>query len=57
MMSMVVGTFVDKKHRPTMEEIFLSIGAKKELWENLERFIGENYRTKRDLAFYGKNYG
>jgi hypothetical protein len=40
-----------------MEEILVSIGPKKELWENLERFIGENYRTKRDLAFYGKNYG
>lgn len=57
MMSMVVGTFVDKQHRPTMEEILTSIGPKKELWENLERFIEQNYRTKRDFAFYGKNYG
>jgi len=57
MMSMAVGTFVDKQHRPTKEEISSSIGPKKELWENLERFIGENYRTKRDFAFYGKNYG
>jgi hypothetical protein len=52
-----VGTFVDKHHQPTTREIFASIGSKKELWNNLERFVEENYRTKRDFAFYGRNYG
>jgi hypothetical protein len=52
-----VGTFVDKLHQPTTREIFASIGSKKELWKNLERFVEENYRTKRDFAFYGRNYG
>ena len=54
---MAVGTFVDKRRRPTMEEVFSSIGPKKELWADLKRFVGEKYRTKRDFAFYGKNYG
>ena len=40
-----------------MREISHSIGPKKELWDSLERFVAENYRTKRDFAFYGKNYG
>lgn len=57
MMSMAVGAFVDKQHRPAIEEILASIGPKKELWESLERFIEQNYRTKRDFAFYGRNYG
>jgi len=54
---MAVGSFVEKQHQPTMRQVFASIGPKKALWENLERFVAENYRTKRDLAFYGKNYG
>jgi hypothetical protein len=40
-----------------MREIFASIGSNKELWNNLERFVADNYRTKRDFAFYGRNYG
>jgi hypothetical protein len=54
---MAVGTFVDKQHQPTMKGIFASIGSKKELWDSLERFVAENCRTKRDFAFYGRNYG
>jgi len=54
---MAVGTFIDKLHQPTMKEILASIGSKRELWDSLERFVAENYRTKRDFAFYGKNYG
>ncbi len=54
---MAVGTFVEKEHQPTMREISTSVGSKKDLWDSLERFVAENYRTKRDFAFYGKNYG
>jgi hypothetical protein len=54
---MAVGAFVEKQHQPTTREISHSIGLKKELWDSLERFVAENYRTKRDFAFYGKNYG
>jgi hypothetical protein len=54
---MAVGTFVRKEHQPTRREISTSVGSRKGLWDSLERFVAENYRTKRDLAFYGKNYG
>lgn len=54
---MGVGVFADRKHQPTAKEILSSIGPKREPWEDLERFIAENYRVKRDLAFYGRNYG
>jgi len=55
-MGMAVGVFIEKRHQPTMKETLASIGSKKELWDDLERFVAENYRTKRDFAFYGKNY-
>ncbi len=54
---MAVVTFVEKEHQPTMREISASIGSKKDLWDSLERFVAKNYLTKRDFAFYGKNYG
>ena len=54
---MGIGTFVSKDHKPTMREMLASVGPKRELWEDLARFIDENYRVKSDLAFYGKNYG
>jgi len=52
-----IGAFVDKQHQPAMKEILASIGSKKELWQDLTRFIADNYRVKSDFAFYGKNYG
>jgi hypothetical protein len=54
---MAVGVFIEKRHRPEMKEMLASINSKKGLWNDLERFLEENYRTKRDFAFYGKNYG
>jgi len=54
---MAVGAFVDKERQPTMQEIFVSIGAKRKSWERLAQFIADNYRVKGDFAFYGKNYG
>jgi hypothetical protein len=54
---MPVGAFVEKQHQPSMREVFASIGSKKGLWKDLEKFVADNFRTKRDFAFYGKNYG
>jgi hypothetical protein len=54
---MPIGTFADKLHQPTREEIAVAIGSKRPLWENLINLIGDNYRLKTDPAFYGKNYG
>lgn len=54
---MGIGIFADKEHKPTMEEILRSIGAKRKLWEKLALLIAEKYRIKSDMTFYGKNYG
>jgi hypothetical protein len=54
---MGIGTFVDRKHRPTTKDILASIGHKRRLWERLAQFVTDNYRAKDDMAFYGKNYG
>lgn len=54
---MSIGAFVDKQHQPTIDAMVKSVRSKRPLWENLTQFIEENYRVKRDCAFYGKNYG
>jgi len=54
---MSIRAFVDKQHPPTIEAMSVSVRSKRPLWERLTQFIEENYRVKRDFAFYGKNYG
>ena len=54
---MSIGAFVDKQHQPTIEAMIVSVRSKQRLWQGLTQFIEENYRVKRDFAFYGKNYG
>jgi hypothetical protein len=54
---MSIGVFSTKEHQPTMGEIFASLGSKRVLWEKLTLFITDNYRTRDDFAFYGKNLG
>ena len=54
---MSIGAFVDKQHPPTIEAMIVAVRSKRPLWERLTQFIEENYRVKRDFAFYGKNYG
>ena len=54
---MAIGTFTDKEHRPTEEEVLAAVGSTRPWWEKLPRFIADNYRIKEDFAFYGKNYG
>jgi len=54
---MAIGTFTDKEHRPTEEEVLAAVGTSRPWWENLNRFVADNYRIKEDFAFYGKNYG
>jgi len=55
--SLGAGAFLDKKHQPTMREIFAAIDSKRPLWESLTEFIDDNYRASREFKFYGKNYG
>ena len=54
---MSIGAFVDKQYQPPIGEMVASVRSKRQLWEELIQFIEENYRVKRDFAFYGKNYG
>jgi len=54
---MAKGAFVDKKHRPTKQEMLRALGSKRSLWDDLSQFISGNYGLQGDLAFYGKNYG
>ena len=55
---MPYSAFVDKEQCPTMKELLAMLGVKRHLWENLIRFIEENFRIKNsDLRFCGKNYG
>jgi hypothetical protein len=49
--------FTDKQRQPAPEEILLALGPSRPAWESLEQYLGENYRLKKDFAFYGKNYG
>lgn len=57
LVEMVIGIFTDKNHQPTNDEILVSIGSKKSLWERLIESLTSNYTVQRDLRFYGKNYG
>jgi hypothetical protein len=53
---MSIGAFCDKEHQPTIDAMIASVQSKRPLWGALTQFIEENYRVKRDFAFYGKNY-
>jgi hypothetical protein len=54
---MSMGIFVDKGHKPTSREIASAIGTKRPLWEELIRFLTENYHVKGNLVFGGMSYG
>jgi hypothetical protein len=55
---MSYGTFTDKKHQPTEAEIQAAIGSQLSAWQELIRFIRENYPADEDFKFlYGKQYG
>ena len=55
---MSYGAFTDKKHQPTEAGIQASIGSQLSAWQELIRFIRENYPSDEDFRFlYGKQYG
>ena len=54
---MSIGIFSDKEHQPAMKEVFDALGPKQPLWEELTRFISENYPIPGEWNFGGKNYG
>lgn len=51
------GSFIDKNHEPSEDEICESLSSIKPLWNDLREFIEDNYKISGELKFYGKNFG
>ncbi|MCL5257163.1 MAG: DUF3788 domain-containing protein [Chloroflexi bacterium] len=54
---MTVGSFVDKAHQPSMEEVVEALGESHEAWWQLIQHIREGYRVTEEFKFYGKKLG
>jgi len=55
---MQIGSFTDKTHEPTQQEIRDTIGSNTRSWDELIQFLREQYPSEEDLKFlYGKKYG
>ncbi len=54
---MSIGSFTDKAHQPTSEEIEAAIEPWQQAWQDLAAYVRETYAAKEDFGFYGKNYG
>ena len=54
---MSIGDFVDGKRRPTGKEIESALGEKAELWNDLSRYIADEYSVRGEIAFAGAKYG
>jgi uncharacterized protein YdeI (YjbR/CyaY-like superfamily) len=55
--TMTIGLFADKEYQPTETAVLEALGAKRPLWEELLRFIADNYPIPGEWNFGGKNYG
>ena len=51
------GSFTDRTHRPSMQEIHAALGPRRKAWDELNQYMAENYRVKGELLFGGLNYG
>lgn len=51
------GSFTDREHRPTMEEVFTSLGPRRRAWDELNQYMLENYQLAGEMLFGGVNYG
>jgi hypothetical protein len=52
-----VGLFLDKEYQPTEIAVLEALGVKRPLWEELTRFIADNYPSPGEWNFGGKTYG
>jgi uncharacterized protein YdeI (YjbR/CyaY-like superfamily) len=55
--SMPIGLFTDKEYQPTEIAVREALGAKQPLWEELTRFIADNYPIPGEWHCGGKSYG
>jgi hypothetical protein len=51
------GCFIDRKRRPSVAEIYAALGPSRKVWDELNRYMVENYQVKGELLFGGLNYG
>jgi hypothetical protein len=55
---MSIGCFIEKKRRPTAEEIDRALGVRRDDWLALLQFIRERFSDHEEWKFmYGKRYG
>jgi hypothetical protein len=54
---MSIGLFTDKTAKPMVGELLKSLGAKRELWNGLVKFISDTYGVQGEFKYYGKKYG
>ena len=54
---MPIGLFTDKEYQPTEIAVWEALGSRRPLWEELTRFIADNYPIPGEWNFGGKNYG
>jgi hypothetical protein len=54
---MSIGIFTDKTAKPMVGELLTSLGAKRELWNGLVKFITDTYGVQGEFKYYGKKYG
>jgi hypothetical protein len=54
---MSIGIFTDKTAKPMVGELLQSLGTKRELWNDLVKFISDTYGVQGEFKYYGKKYG
>jgi hypothetical protein len=54
---MSIGIFTDKTAKPMVGELLKSLGTKRELWNDLVKFISDTYGVQGEFKYYGKKYG
>jgi hypothetical protein len=55
--AMSKGSFTDRDHHPSREEIDAALGPRRKAWDELNRYMAENYQVQGELVFGGLSYG
>lgn len=51
------GIFTDKEIKPSDNDVNNSLGLVKPLWDDIVRFVEDNYDVQGEFKYYGKNFG
>jgi hypothetical protein len=54
---MTTGYFVDKENPPSPQALAEALGSRLPLWEQMTRFLADNYQLAGEWSYGGKNYG